>query len=75
MVLPAPPAAGQLPRGLWCYRIDARRVVVGGALTDGGSMVQWGRELMGITSEQVVLSHFTRVSILMGGKNSIENTR
>ena len=32
--------------------MDARRVVVGGALTDGGSVVQWARELMGISSDQ-----------------------
>lgn len=30
-----------LPSGLWCYRVDRRRVVVGGALSDGGSLHQW----------------------------------
>ena len=50
VVLPQPPPPGQLPRGLWCYRIDANRVVVGGALTDGGSVVGWARELMGINT-------------------------
>lgn len=30
-----------MPPGLWCYRIDARRLLLGGALTDGGSLVQW----------------------------------
>lgn len=29
---------GQLPQGLWCYRIDPRRVIVGGALSDGGGL-------------------------------------
>ncbi len=35
----APPA--QIPDGLWCYRIDRRRVIVGGALSDGGGLYQW----------------------------------
>jgi len=34
-----PPAA--LPAGLWCYRVDHRRVVVGGALSDGGGLYDW----------------------------------
>jgi len=32
------PAPKRVPRGLWCYRIDERRVVVGGALSDGGNL-------------------------------------
>src|SRR5437867_4633080 len=31
----------QLPPSLWCYRIDHRRVVVGGALSDGGGLYRW----------------------------------
>ncbi|MFN0139768.1 MAG: gluconokinase [Pyrinomonadaceae bacterium] len=30
----------QIPDGLWCYRIDRRRVIVGGALSDGGNLYQ-----------------------------------
>lgn len=30
----------QVPGGLWCYRIDRKRVIVGGALSDGGSLYQ-----------------------------------
>lgn len=32
--------------GLWIYRVDSRRVLVGGALTDGGSLVAWMRDLL-----------------------------
>jgi gluconokinase len=32
-------------RGIWRYRADARRVVVGGSLSDGGSVVAWLRRL------------------------------
>lgn len=37
-----PPAA--LPPELWCYRADNTRVVVGGALSDGGNLYRWLRE-------------------------------
>ncbi|MGH9967972.1 MAG: gluconokinase [Pyrinomonadaceae bacterium] len=33
-----------LPAALWCYRADRRRVVVGGALSDGGGLYRWIRE-------------------------------
>lgn len=35
----APPSS--LPRALWCYRADRRRVIVGGALSDGGGLYEW----------------------------------
>ncbi len=31
----------QIPAGLWCYRIDRRRVIMGGALSDGGGLYGW----------------------------------
>jgi len=37
-----PPA--QIPDGLWCYRADRNRVILGGALSDGGGLYQWLRE-------------------------------
>ena len=30
-----------LPSSLWCYRADSKRVVVGGALSDGGGLYSW----------------------------------
>lgn len=33
-----------IPAGLWCYRIDRRRFVVGGALSDGGKVFEWMTE-------------------------------
>src|SRR5205823_2130437 len=32
-----------IPWGAWCYRIDERRAVIGGALNDGGSLLDWLR--------------------------------
>jgi len=31
----------ELPHGLWCYRIDHERVILGGALSDGGNLFEW----------------------------------
>ncbi len=34
----------EIPKGLWCYRIDRERFVVGGALSDGGKVYEWMTE-------------------------------
>jgi len=31
----------KIPDGLWCYRIDRTRVIIGGALSDGGGLYHW----------------------------------
>jgi gluconokinase len=51
--------AGEPPRnispGLWSYRVCERRVVIGGALSDGGGLVQWLRESTNVESDPVTL--------------------
>ena len=32
---------GRVPAGLWCYRLDRERLVVGGALSNGGNLYAW----------------------------------
>jgi len=39
-----PPAS--LPRELFCYRVDRNRVVIGGALSDGGGLYRWMKETL-----------------------------
>lgn len=39
----------RVPMGLWCYRLDRRRVVLGGALTDGGSVFEWLRGALALS--------------------------
>jgi gluconokinase len=34
------------PPGLWCYRVDARRALIGGALSNGGNLFAWLRETL-----------------------------
>jgi Sugar (pentulose and hexulose) kinases len=36
----------KIPTGLWCYRIDRQRVVLGGALSDGGGLYEWLKEIL-----------------------------
>ncbi|MDQ3750464.1 MAG: gluconokinase [Acidobacteriota bacterium] len=31
----------KIPDGLWCYRIDREKILIGGALSDGGGLYQW----------------------------------
>ena len=34
-------APTEIPSGLWCYRIDRKRIIMGGALSDGGGLYRW----------------------------------
>jgi gluconokinase len=40
----------EIPWGTWCYRVDESRVVLGGALNDGGSLFQWLHESLRLPS-------------------------
>src|SRR3712207_8943348 len=31
----------EIPDGPWCYRADVERFVMGGALSDGGNLIEW----------------------------------
>lgn len=44
-------APAALPAELWCYRADRRRVVVGGALSDGGGLRGWIRKALRIEGD------------------------
>ncbi|GAC1329162.1 MAG: gluconokinase [Chloroflexota bacterium] len=30
-----------IPWGIWCYRLDRRHIVLGGAMNDGGALIDW----------------------------------
>jgi gluconokinase len=42
---------GAIPAGLWCYRADRRRVLMGGALSNGGNVYGWMRETLRLGAE------------------------
>lgn len=37
-----------VPSGLWCYRVDGRRSLLGGALSEGGSVFAWMRSALNL---------------------------
>jgi gluconokinase len=42
MILPRPPDQDWIvPEGLWAYRLDRERAVLGGALSNGGNLLRW----------------------------------
>ncbi len=42
----APDQAPAVPPGLWGYRIDRHRHLLGGAITDGGSIIRWVQDFL-----------------------------
>ncbi len=44
--------APAVPFGLWRYWLDRRRVVVGGALSNGGNLVAWMRQTLGLVDDK-----------------------
>jgi gluconokinase len=42
----------QIPRGLWCYRVDNKRFVIGGALSNGGEVFAWAKRTLQLPKDQ-----------------------
>ncbi|MEN9936791.1 MAG: hypothetical protein RLZZ387_3370 [Chloroflexota bacterium] len=51
VVLPEVP---RVPDGLWCYRVDARRALLGGATSEGGNVYAWMRGALRIDGPEEV---------------------
>ncbi len=41
----------EIPDGPWCYRADGERFVMGGALSDGGNLIEWLRNTLRLPEE------------------------
>lgn len=41
----------RIPSGLWCYRIDRRRLITGGALSDGGGLYRWLKDSLRLLAD------------------------
>lgn len=54
--------------GLFCYRVDRHRVLVGGALTDGGSVVEWARQMLNIKESGEFDECMHKVSMLLDAR-------
>jgi len=78
-----PPA--NIPDGLWCYRIDHSHSVLGGALSDGGGLLDWLRQNLNLPKDAESLiakrppgSHGVTVDPFFAGERSTgydENAR
>ena len=42
----------EIPPGLWCYRVDNKRFVLGGALSNGGSVYSWLKATLQLPSDE-----------------------
>jgi gluconokinase len=42
--LPISLSPAEVPAGLWCYRVDRRRALLGGATSEGGNVYGWMRD-------------------------------
>jgi len=52
-----------VPPELWCYRVDRRRVVTGGALSDGGNLYGWlGDSLLNDIDKQSIEDEIARMA-------------
>ena len=57
-----------VPFGLFCYRVDKNTILLGGALTDGGSLVEWARTLFGLQSTQSFTECIEKVTALYSSR-------
>lgn len=48
------PKLASVPAGLWLYRVDRSRALLGGATTEGGNLYAWLREQLKLPSEETV---------------------
>jgi gluconokinase len=53
--------APAIPFGLWRYWLDRRRVVVGGALSNGGNLVEWMRDRLGLHDDTSLEARLARM--------------
>lgn len=50
------------PSGLWCYRLDGTRVVLGGALSNGGNLLSWLHDSLRLPAMDNVESELATMS-------------
>ncbi len=51
-----PPSVPEIPRGLWCYRVDHALPLLGGATSEGGNVLSWALRTLKIDTQ--ALQHY-----------------
>ncbi|HEY1011463.1 MAG TPA: FGGY family carbohydrate kinase, partial [Herpetosiphonaceae bacterium] len=46
-------AVERVPEGLWCYRVDARRSLLGGSISNAGNLFAWLRETLRLPDQEL----------------------
>lgn len=46
----------EVPEGLWCYRVDRQRYILGGALSNGGKVYEWMTETLQLPKPEEIES-------------------
>lgn len=57
-----------IPEGLWCYRVDRRRLVLGGALSNGGEVFAWMRRTLQLPDDAELES---QIATMEPGKHNL----
>jgi len=50
------------PRGLWSYRIDRRRAILGGATSEGGNIYAWCRRVLQLGTDEEIERDLARLA-------------
>ena len=64
-VKPMPKDAICTPPGLFCYRISRSHVLLGGAITDGGSVIEWISKLLNLSTPGELETCFKEVEKML----------
>lgn len=63
LILPRPSGSEwSVPHGLWAYRLDSERAVLGGALSNGGNLLRWIWETTGTAPDDAATTAAAKLS-------------
>mmetsp|Transcript_48489 Transcript_48489/g.56669 ORF Transcript_48489/g.56669 Transcript_48489/m.56669 type:complete len:568 (+) Transcript_48489:886-2589(+) len=64
-----------IPLGLFCYRISKYHILLGGALTDGGSVIEWARSLLNLLDDDAFNECMSNITAKYATHLSLDKTR
>jgi gluconokinase len=75
-----PSCSFTVPIGLFCYRVDKSHILVGGALTDGGSVIEWASQCLNLSTDEAFLDCVNKTQELadadyLGGNSKATTNR
>lgn len=52
----------RIPEGLWCYRVDRKRYVLGGALSNGGEVFAWMKRTLALPPDDQIEAELAAIA-------------